>query len=117
MNENEKELFKNEIKSWLKASKISREEFAEEAGYTLNSLNYMLSKGEVSERAFRALTAAKRKFEKANSHDLSNIRLELTDDTVRKIKDAAAVLGISFEDFIDMVIEKKKSLQQSVEEE
>lgn len=94
------------ISSWLKNHKVKRAELAQEAGYTSQYINDIMSRRPISERTEKTLAAAMQRIEERASKDLSEISVTLSERDIEEIYNTAEELKLSIDTFVNMLIRK-----------
>lgn len=95
------------ILEWLKKSDVSRQELADEAGYNKTYLNDLLCGSKpVTKKADKAFRLAIKRIDSKNDLDLSKISVAPSPQLLRDLKNTAKMLGMSVDEFIDMILEK-----------
>lgn len=94
------------ITLWLKDHKVKRAELAQEAGYTSQYINDIMSRRPISERTEKTLVAAMQRIEERASKDLSEIAVTLSERDIEEICSTAEELKLSIDAFVNMLIRK-----------
>lgn len=94
------------ITLWLKNHKVKRAELAQEAGYTSQYINDIMSRRPISERTEKTLVAAMQRIEERASEDLSEIAITLSERDIEEIYSTAEDLKLSIDAFVNMLIRK-----------
>lgn len=105
------------ISLWLKDHKVKRAELAQEAGYTAQYINDIMSRRPISERTEKTLAAAMKRIEERASKDLSEIAVTLSEQDIDEIYKTAEELKLSIDSFVNMLIRKANKRPASKEKE
>lgn len=98
------EEFREDIKRRLKKAGIKRSQLSEESGYTVSSINNILSTKKLSDISKKALDTSLRNLERKQQdpENLDRLALYPTMEQLKKMKQAAALLSVSLQDFLEI---------------